>query len=69
MLPNQMGMQSCPLESWEGRVIRTGGLVARNSPEEPTVLESLHSVQWFDSSNMKWSDLLTILPWWVHIFM
>ena len=57
MLPNQMGMQSCPLESWEGRVIRTGGLVARNSPEEPTVLESLHSVQWFDSSNMKWSDL------------
>lgn len=57
MLPNQMGMQSCPLESWEGKVIRTGGLVARNSPEEPTILESLRSVQWFDASSMKWSDL------------
>ncbi|HAW96383.1 MAG TPA: hypothetical protein DCX60_08915 [Phycisphaerales bacterium] len=57
MLKNDQGMQSCPLESWNGKIIRTGGLVAENAPGEDAHLVSLKSVHAFDTETMKWSPL------------
>ena len=56
-LPNTQQMQSCPLEAWEGRIIRTGGLVAENSSEEPTLLRSMKTVELFDPSSKNWAPL------------
>lgn len=57
MLPNQQGVQSCPLEAWKGGIIRTGGMVALNSRGEDARLDSLDTVAWFDSSSREWKDL------------
>jgi len=57
MLKNEQGMQSCPLESWNGKIIRTGGLVAENAPGETEHLVSLKSVHAFDTETMTWSPL------------
>jgi N-acetylneuraminic acid mutarotase len=57
MLKNEQGMQSCPLESWNGKIIRTGGLVAENAPGEPEHLVSLKTVHAFDTETMTWSPL------------
>ena len=56
-LPNAQQMQSCPLEAWEGRIIRTGGLVADNAPGEPALLRSMTSVESYDPSSRTWTAL------------
>lgn len=56
-LPHNQNMQSSPLETWNGKVIRTGGLVAENAPGEPEHLVSLKSVALFDPSTGAWSAL------------
>ena len=56
-LENQLRLQSCPLESWNGWIIRTGGLVAKNAQGEPEHLVSLSSVSAFDTTTMTWSSL------------
>ena len=56
-LPHNQNMQSSPLETWNGKVIRIGGLVAENAPGEPEHLVSLKSVALFDPSTGAWSAL------------
>ena len=56
-LKNKQGMQSCPLEAWNGKIIRTGGLVATNAPSEDAHLVSLRSVWAFDTERKMWSSL------------
>ncbi len=56
-LKNTQAMQSCPLESWNGKIIRTGGLVAENAPGEPAHLVSLKTVSAFDTDTMTWTPL------------
>ena len=57
LLPNSSGMQSCPLEAWNGKIIRTGGLVAENAPGEPAHLVSLNTVHSYDPSSREWTEL------------
>jgi hypothetical protein len=57
MLPNLMGLQSAPLETWNGQVIRTGGMVAENAPGDPARLVSLPSASIYDPATRRWSDL------------
>ena len=57
MLPHEHRMQSCPLEAWNGRIIRTGGLVAENAPGEPAHLVSLKTVEMYDPATRRWSSL------------
>ncbi|MEC8818345.1 MAG: hypothetical protein VXX30_04600, partial [Planctomycetota bacterium] len=57
MLPHEQRMQSCPLEAWNGRIIRTGGLVAENAPGEPEHLVSLKTVEMYDPATRRWSSL------------
>lgn len=56
-LPNGQSLQSNPLETWNGRVIVTGGMVAHNTRGEDQVLESLRTVRAFDPLTGSWSDL------------
>ncbi|MEN1706259.1 MAG: kelch repeat-containing protein [Planctomycetota bacterium] len=56
-LPNDLRIQSAPLEAWNGKIIRVGGMVARNRRGEMQDLVSLDSVTWFDPQARAWSDL------------
>ena len=56
-LPHSLNMQSSPLETWNGKIIRTGGLVAENAPGEPEHLVSLKTVTIYDPSTGNWSYL------------
>ncbi|MEM9167979.1 MAG: kelch repeat-containing protein [Planctomycetota bacterium] len=56
-LGDTQGLQACPLESWNGMIIRTGGLVARNMQGEPQQLESLRTVEAFDLRTKQWTSL------------
>ena len=60
-LPDTRGLQSCPLEAWNGHIIRTGGLVALNARGEDQNLRSLTSVESFDPLKKSW-DALPDLP-------
>ena len=57
MLPHSMGIQSCPLEVWNGTILRTGGLVATNAPEDPAHLVSLATVEAYDPATRRWSAM------------
>ncbi|MBG79774.1 MAG: hypothetical protein CMJ39_03565 [Phycisphaerae bacterium] len=57
MLPNNQGMQSCPLEAWNGKIIRTGGLVATNAPDESSHPVSLSTVSSYDPATKQWTAL------------
>ncbi|MEO1533984.1 MAG: kelch repeat-containing protein [Planctomycetota bacterium] len=56
-LPDTEGLQSCPLEAWNGTVVRSGGMVALNARGEPQRLASLDVVRKFDVTAGTWSDL------------
>ena len=56
-LPHTQHMQSSPLEQWNGRIIRIGGLVAENAPGEPEHLVSLETVMMYDPQTRTWSAL------------
>ncbi|MEM1186773.1 MAG: kelch repeat-containing protein [Planctomycetota bacterium] len=56
-LPDTQGLQSCPLEAWDGKIIRTGGLVALNARGEDQRLRSLTTVAAFDPASRSWDDL------------
>ncbi|MEM8756752.1 MAG: kelch repeat-containing protein [Planctomycetota bacterium] len=56
-LGETQGLQSCPLEEWNGTIIRTGGLVARNMRGEPQKLDSLRTAEAFDPSTGEWTSL------------
>ncbi|MEM9066061.1 MAG: kelch repeat-containing protein [Planctomycetota bacterium] len=56
-LPNLGGIQSCPLEAWDGGIVRTGGMVALNTQGEDERLSSLNTVAWYDSVAREWNDL------------
>ncbi|MCH2146050.1 MAG: hypothetical protein MK082_13045 [Phycisphaerales bacterium] len=57
MLPNELRVQSAPLEAWNGKIIRTGGMVALNAPGELARLQSLDSVAIFDPETGGWENL------------
>ena len=56
-LPHTQNMQSSPLETWDGKIIRIGGLVAENAPGEPEHLVSLKSVELYDPNTGNWESL------------
>lgn len=56
-LPNEGGVQSCPLVSWEGLIIRVGGMIALNESGEEQELRSLDNVVAFDPAQRLWSPL------------
>jgi outer membrane protein assembly factor BamB len=60
-LPGGEGLLSCSLVSWQGGVIRIGGMTARNTKGEKNDLRSTDEVLRFDPSKNAWKPL-TPLP-------
>lgn len=56
-LPPGPPLQGVPLVAHKGKLYRIGGLSAHNKKGEPADLESVKSVQCFDPSTSKWSEL------------
>ncbi|MEM8711431.1 MAG: kelch repeat-containing protein [Planctomycetota bacterium] len=51
-------VQGAELAPWgTGRLVRVGGLHARNTEDEPTKLESSQEVAWFDVNEEAWTKL------------
>jgi outer membrane protein assembly factor BamB len=60
-LPMKQKLQGLAMVAYKGRVIRIGGVEARNEPLAKTDMHSTASVEQFDSATGAWSDL-TPLP-------
>src|ERR1700733_7147643 len=56
-LPGGEGLLSCSLVSWQGGVIRIGGMTARNARGEKNDLRSTDEVLRFDPSKNAWEPL------------
>ena len=53
-LPHDQKIQSCSLETHDGRVFRIGGMIARNSRDEAQALDSIDEVLVFDCDAKAW---------------
>lgn len=56
-LPHDEKIQSCSLETHDGRVFRIGGMIARNSRDEAQALDSIDDVHVFDCDSKAWYPL------------
>ncbi|MEM7229126.1 MAG: hypothetical protein AAF432_09965 [Planctomycetota bacterium] len=56
-LPNELRVQSCPLEHWSGSVIRTGGMTILNAQGEEQTMQSLVTVEAYDTDERTWRAL------------
>lgn len=57
MLPNELRVQSCPIEPWNGVLVRTGGLQVLNERRDDEVLASLDGASVFDPETGAWEPL------------
>ena len=56
-LPHDDKIQSCSLETHDGRVFRIGGMIARNSRDEAQALDSIDDVLVFDCDSKAWCPM------------